>query len=228
MGTVGEDLRRVGAGLRLVLLGLATMAINGLAHMILAFSLAEPGQDLMAKLTAFNQDRPATAMVLTGLSVLSVVLGITGKVYCLAVPAAAAATPLIMLALGCSTLGLVLSIAGTVSTPGESAFALLVVSIVLSVLGYLFFLRFLRLLAAYLGAGPLARRVASVQLGTMAIGFALMLFWAGVAAGIGEALAVLVLLMMVGVLIVFVKYTRVILELWRTTEAAADAAGDQD
>jgi hypothetical protein len=226
MSKVGDDLHRVGAGLRLVLLGLAAATVAGLARVLLA--LAEPGKDLLEQIAVMEQDHPATVTVLTALTVLSVVLGIAGKALCLAVPAAAEATAMILLALAGSTIGLALHVAGALSGQGDVARDLQITSGLSTLLGYLFFLRFLSRLAAYLGSRPLAARAGTVQLGTMALVLVLLLLGASLEAGAGDGLKIVGLFLMVGVVVIFVKYIRVVLDLWRETEAAAEVAVDDE
>jgi hypothetical protein len=226
MSKAGEDLHRVGAGLRLVLLGLAAATVAGLARVLLA--LAEPGKDLLEKMAVMEQDHPATVTVLTALTVLSVVLGIAGKALCLAVPAAAEATAMILLALAGSTIGLALHVAGALAGPGEAARDLQITSALSTLLGFFFFLRFLGRLAAYLGSQPLVARAGYVQLGTLAFGLVLILIGASLEAGGGDALKLVALFLMVGVVVIFVKYVRVVLDLWRETEAAAEVAVDDE
>jgi hypothetical protein len=226
MSKVGEDLHRVGAGLRFILLGLAAATVAGLARVLLA--LAEPGKDLLDKLAAMEQDHPTTVTVLTAMTVLAVVLSIAGKALCLAVPAAAEATAMILLALTGTTVGLALHVAGAVSGQGEGTRDLLITSVLATLLGYLFFLRFLGRLGAYLGSPSLVARASYVQLGTLALCLILLLIGASVEAGAGEAFKLVALFLMVGGIVIFVKYVRLVLDLWRETEAAAEVAVDDE
>jgi hypothetical protein len=226
MSKVGEDLHRVGAGLRLVLLGLAAATVAGVARLLLV--LAEPGKDMLEQLALMEQDHPMTVTILTAITVLSVVLGITGKAFCLAVPAKAEATAMILLALAGSTIGLALHVAGALSVQGEGARDLQITSALATLLGYLFFLRFLGRLAAYLGSPPLAARASYVQLGTLALGLVLLLIGASIEAGAGDALKLVALFLMIGFIVIFVKYVRIVLDLWRVTEAAAEVAVDDE
>jgi len=230
MESAAEELRRVGAGLRLVSLGLATLAVNAVAALVVALTLVkpEPNPDLAAMLARLNREHPAAMTVLLGLGVLAHVLGIAGKVFCLSIPAASGAVPFIRTAVACTAIGLSLSFAGQAGGADASSAVLVQIGSIFTTVGLVFFLRFLSRLAAYLGSARLLAKTQRVQAGLLVL---FLLFFgtmlAQSAVGIGPAIVVVALVLVLGVVILYGMYTRLVVDIRRTTEAAVDYVTEQ-
>jgi hypothetical protein len=228
MDSVVEDLRRVGAGLRLVFLGLIAMAVSAMAWVTVVLTLGERIADPAAILIGLNRDHPAAMTVLLALGVLANVLGIAGKVYCLSVPSAARATRLIVPALVCSGMGLTLWIAGQVAGQGEAAAELTLMGGIFRSVGYVIFVAFLRRLAAYLGSARLLNQARRVLAGTLATFLLLLTASLGTAAGAVLPAILAAFVGALGVLVLFGLYTLLVHELRRLTEAAVEYAAERE
>ncbi len=223
MGPVSEELRRVGTGLRLVFLGLVVVILNAVAAIAVAVAFLRPGRDPSAMISAISRDHPTAVMVLLGLWVLSNVLAITGKVYCLSIPATSGATPMILMAVACSGIGLALNVVGQSAELGTAVAEFAGTSPVFTIAGYLFFVRFLRRLALFLGSTRLMARTRMLQVGSVGLMVVYLVAALGHSSGIFGAATVLVALMLaVGGLILFGLYLLLIHEIRRTTEGAAE------
>jgi len=225
MGSVAEDLRRVAAGLRLVFLGLMVVVINAIAVIGVTIAFRRPDKDLAAMFAAIHRDYPTTVMLLIGLGVLSNVLAITGKVYCISVPVAVGASPLIVMAAACSGIGLALNVVGQAGEFGPSAGEISGVSPVFTIAGYFFFLRFLRRLAHYLGSARLVSRAKLVQMASLGLLFVSLAAAISRAAGVINATTgVGLFILAIGGLVLFGLYTLLLHDLRRTVESAASSA----
>jgi hypothetical protein len=222
-----EGLRRVGAGLRLVLMGLAAFVILMIASIATALILTKPGTDPTAIFPTLVRDHPDVMTVLIGLDVLASVLVIAGVAFCMAVPIAAGATAFVVMALVCDGTGLALRVIGQASGLGPAGAELAQVAPLFGLFGYFAFLRFLRRLAEYLGSPSLAARGRRVLVGSSAIFFASFLAAFGIASGGGQALAAMVgLLLLICGPFLFVLYARLLNDLRRLSELAADKADE--
>jgi hypothetical protein len=223
MGSVFEELRRVGTGLRLVFLGLIVVVINAIAAVGVAVAFLQPGKDPASMVASLFRDHPTAVMALLGLGVLSNVLAIAGKVYCLSIPAATGATPIILMAVSCSVIGLALNVIGQMPDLGASAAEFTGTSPVFTIAGYLFFVRFLRRLAAYLGSTRLLTRAKQVQFASIALMVTYLIAAIGHSAGVlGIATIAVGLILALGGIALFGWYALLIFDLRKTTEAAAD------
>jgi hypothetical protein len=229
MGSVVEDLRRVAAGLRLVLLGLLALVVLAVVSVGVAATLAEPAKDPAAIVLALNRDHPGVMTLLLGLNVLASVLGIAGKALCTAIPAAAGATAFIVMALICDGFSLALSVVGQAANLGEAGRELVQAAPLFKLFGFFAFLRFLRRLAEYLGAPWLAERARRTLVGSASLFFATFLAAVAISSGGSQAIVVMVgLLLLVGVPALFFLYARLVLDLRRLTDAAADSVTEAD
>ena len=255
MAEVVEELRRVGAGLGMVLMGLAVALVNGLALLAVVIALMDPvagpppmveaamtggagvvhsvtstamatrAPDPSAMVAAMARAHPIPFTILLGLGVLANVLSLAGKVYCLSIPSAAGASQFIMMAVACGGIGLALSIAGQVPDTGELAGDFLRTSPLFTMAGFLFYLRFLRRLAAYLGSAPLLVRAIRVQNLTIALMVTVLVTIIGGELGLSGTVTAIVLIgLVIGSLVVFFLYVRLIRSLQRTTNAAVETA----
>jgi hypothetical protein len=220
-----EGLARVAEGLRLVAFGLAARATMMLASIAVVSTVVEPGKDVPAILTALNQDHPEVVTVLIGLEVLAIVLGITGKAFCLGVPPASGATPFIVMALACDVIRLITMVLGRVA---EAAGAELAPVMVMAWLfGYFAFVRFLRRLSEYLGSPRPAARARRVQVGSAVLIFATFVAALVANSGGGQAVASAVgLLLLVALPYLFIQLTRTVVELRAEVRTAAEAVGE--
>lgn len=223
MGVVVEDLRRVSAGLRMVLMGLALVVVNLVAAVAVVLAFGEPGQDPAAMVAALSRNHTVAFTVLIALNLLSNVLAITGKVFCLSVPTAAGASQFILMAVACSGIGLGLWIVGQVPDLDASAVEFAQTSPLFTMVGFLFFLRFLRRLAAYLGSARLLAKATQVQIATVALIVTYLVAALGSAALLlHAAMVVVALVLAIGAMVVFVLYAILIRDLRRTTEIVAE------
>jgi hypothetical protein len=227
MDSVVEDLRRVGAGLRLVFLGLVAMAVSAMGWVAVVLKFGDP-TDPGATLIRLERDHPAAMTVLLALGVLSIVLGIAGKVYCLSVPSEAQATRLIVPALICSVMGLAFWIAGHAAGQGETAAELTLMGGIFRTVGYVIFVRFLRRLAAYLRSARLLNQASRLLAVTLATFLLLLTASLGTAAGAILPAILAALVGLLGVLVLFGLYTMLVFDLRRLTEAAVEYAAERE
>ncbi len=227
----GEGWRRVGAGLRLVLLGMAASVAVEVGFAVAAAFHVRPAKDPAATiqslrrstlLRALDADRPAVAMALNGFVVLSCVLGIAGKVFCARAPEASQASGFAAASIFCDGMGLGLYAAGQAGPAGEAAAELGDLAPVVWTLAYFLFLRCLARLAAHLRSPGLLVRMRRQQFGSLAL-----LLGSFVAAGLAASGGPLVLLIpgiviSLGVLTLFVLYARLVRDIRRAAESAAD------
>lgn len=229
----GEALRRVGAGLRLVLLGLAAMVAARVAFAVAAALFVRlQGKDAAAMIQALREsnllrslgaDRPDAAMVLNGLVVLSCVLGAAGKVFFARGPAAAGASGFAILSAFCDGLGLGLYAAGQTGPAGAASAELGDLSGLVWLLAYFLFLRGLARLSAYLKSPGLMIRTRRQQLGSMALLFGSFLAAIVASGGGGAGLGMLGFVVGLGALVLFVLYARLLFDLRRAAESEAAA-----
>ena len=220
-----DELRRVGAGLRMVLMGLGVVVVNAITAVVFAFLFAEPGKEPTAIVEAMARDHTAAYTVLIGLEVLANVLAITGKVYCLSIPAAAGASQFILMAVACGGIGLALRVVGQVPEIDRSVLEFAQMGPVFTMVGFLFFLRFLRRLAVYLGSAPLLSKAIRVQSLTVALMVAVLVTLIGSGLGLATSATVIIMMgLLVAALFVFALYATLVRGLRRTVEAAAESA----
>ena len=225
----GEGLRSVGAGLRLVLLGMAATVAVEVGFALAGAAHGRPAKDPAATiqsyrrstlLRALDADRPGAATVLNGLVVLSCVLGIAGKVFCARGPEAMRASIFAFASIACDGLGLGLYAAGQVGPADEATAELGDLAPVAWLVAYFLFLRSLGHVAAYLRSPVLLVRTRRQQAGSLAV--LLGTFAAVALASSGGPAAPLIVTAVLG-LILFILYARLLRDLRRATESAADA-----
>lgn len=226
MGEGDGDLRRVGAGLRLVLMGLGATAVASVAAMVVATTMAGPVKEPAAVVLALRADHPSAWTALLGLSVLASVLGIAGKGLCLAVPAEAGATPLIAMAVVCDVLYLALFVVGQSAEPGQAGADLAQSTPLFLLVGYVAFIRFLRRLAEYLGSSRLEARAKRVQSATLALFVTFLTGLALAAVGAEAAAMMAIFVVCVGLLALFVLFARLVDGARRAADAAAVEADE--
>lgn len=223
-----EGWRRVGAGLRLVLIGLMTLVILLVTSTAVAVVLGKPTKDPREILDALNRDHPMTMTVLTGVGVLARVLGIAGKALCLSVPAAAGATAFIVMALACDVTSLAMDIVARAAPVGDPQADLAQIGILAWLFGYFAFIRFLRRMAEYLRAPRQAEWGRRLLVGSSALFFVTFLAVLGKAGGGGDGLLLMAgLLLVIGVPVLFVLYARLVHDIRRAAEAAADKLSEE-
>jgi hypothetical protein len=233
----GEGLRNVAAGLRLVLMGIAATAVVQVGFAVASAPLipTEPGKDPAEAiqslrrsnlLRALAAERPTAATVLNGLVVLASVLGVAGKVFCVRGPESSRASGFFVASIACDAMGLALYAAGQAGPVGEASAELGDVAPLLWMLGYFLFLRGLARLAEHLKSPDLMRRTKRQQVGSLAL--FLGSFLAAALAGSGGAVGMILpgAIIMVGILVLFALYARLVLDLRRASEARADASSE--
>ena len=229
----GEGLRNVAAGLRLVLLGMVATVAAQVGFIVAAglYVRIEPAEAIKTArrstlLHSMNADHPEAATVLNGLVVLASVLGIAGKVFCVRGPGSAQASGFLVASIAADAMGLALYAAGQAGPVGEPSAELGDVAPLLWMLGYFLFLRGLARLAEHLKSPDLMRRTRRQQVGSLA--FLVGSFLAVALAGSGGAAGMILsgAIIYLGILILFILYARLVLDLRRAAQARADASSE--
>ncbi len=150
----GHDFQKVARGLGLAYAGLT-----------LIFGATIIGALAMGVLVAQDGNPVPISLAMVGAIWLAMLLGIVGKVFCLAVPAEVQARPTIATAVFFVALGLVITLAQQfVANP-----LLALGGSLSSAIGYIAFLTFLKRLAEFIGDDPQVKRAEGIFLGLIAV-----------------------------------------------------------
>ena len=161
MNSSAIGLARVSYGLRLIYLSLILAVVTFLAAFVAILAAVNAGQ----KLGPADLGQGPLALILQGmifLSLLSNVMAIIGKFYCLQVPEKAQASTLIFLSVAFSVLSVLIQVGAAIPATAMLVQPIAPASSLFVMVGYVIFLIFLRRLAEYLGRMVLAARARSI------------------------------------------------------------------
>ncbi len=226
MEEVVEQLRRVALGLKLVLAGVVAMVVYAVALIAVMAIFLELKNNPAAMTDALQRDHAAVMIGLTALGVLSQILTIAGKVYCISVPQKSAATPHIVMATSGSAIGMMLYVASRLPEFSEFATDLAGAGTVLMMFGYLWFIAFLGQLARFFGSARMRMKARRVLLGSS---ITLTIVFLSMTSGMGNAVTVLTgLLGLLGALLMFGMYALFVYDMRRLTDNAANYVAERE
>jgi hypothetical protein len=194
-----KSLKRVADGLNLVYWGIAIILLSFIGGLVLLFVFATVWGELATI--------PA---VLMGLGIIAgTITGLVGRIFCLDVPEATNARPLIYSAVGCDVIAMLITVVSWIPAVPEQISR---IPNLLSLVATLLFIIFMKRIANFIRQPQLAERAQSlvtwgIVVFLLVLGMALLVIVAGPVAGL------LGLVALVLALVVFLRYVRLILDL---------------